>query len=93
MLQVFTTDVSIRNTAKYEVHTVIGFLNPIGECLVEIYRQITAVYGDTITQQNVSKWCHEFSEGRTDIHNDQSSIIVMSDDLLHKTEESITSDW
>jgi hypothetical protein len=26
-----------------------------------------------MNRQNVMKWCREFSEGRTDVHNEQSS--------------------
>jgi hypothetical protein len=40
---------------------------------------IVAVYGDVMNWQNVTKWCREFSEGRTDV----------SDDLLQKIEGEI----
>jgi hypothetical protein len=49
-------------------------------------KKIVAVYCDIINQQKGTKWCHEFSEGRTDVHDEQrcgrSSLI--SDDLLYK---------
>jgi hypothetical protein len=34
--------------------------------------------------QNVIKWCHEFSEGRTDVHDEQRSgrPSLISDNLL-----------
>jgi transposase len=34
--------------------------------------------------KNVTKWCHEFSEGRTDVHDEQRSgrPSLISDDLL-----------
>ena len=34
--------------------------------------------------QNVTKWCREFSEGRTDVHDEQRSgrPSLISDDLL-----------
>ena len=35
--------------------------------------QIVAVYGNVVNQQNVMKWCCEFSEGRTDVHDEQRS--------------------
>jgi hypothetical protein len=27
-----------------------------------------------MNQQNVAKWCHEFSEGRTDVQNDDDEV-------------------
>jgi hypothetical protein len=36
----------------------------------EIHKQIVAVYGNIMNQQNMTKWCCEFSEGRTDVHDD-----------------------
>jgi hypothetical protein len=47
--------------AKCEVHSVIWFLNARGKRLVEIHKQIVAVYGDVMNRQNVMKWCCEFS--------------------------------
>jgi len=32
---------------------------------VEIHKQIVAVYDNVMNRQNVTKWCREFSEGRT----------------------------
>ena len=37
----------------------------------EIHKQIVAVYGNVMNRQNVTKWCREFSEGRTDVHDEQ----------------------
>jgi hypothetical protein len=48
------------------VRSVIRFLNTKGERPAEIDKQIAAVFGDVINRQNVTKWCREFSEGRTD---------------------------
>jgi transposase len=41
--------------------------------------------------QNVTKWCREFSEGRTDVHDEQWSgrPSLISDDLLHEIEGEI----
>ena len=41
--------------------------------------------------QNVTKWCREFSEGRTDVHDEQRSgrPSLISDDLLLETEGQI----
>jgi len=40
---------------------------------VEIHKQIVAVYGNIMYQQNVTKWCRVFSEGKTDVHDEQRS--------------------
>ena len=50
----------------------------------EIHKQIVAVYGNVMNRQNVTKWCCEFSEGRTNIHDEQRSVrpSLISDDLL-----------
>jgi len=41
--------------------------------------------------QNVTKWCREFSEGRTDVHDEQRSgrQSLISDDLLQETEGEV----
>ena len=53
--------------------------------------QIVAVYGNVTKRQNVTKWCREFSEGRTDVHDEQRSgrPSLLSDDLLQETEGEI----
>jgi len=56
----------IQSPAKCEVRSVIRFFNAKGERLAEINKQIVAVYGNVMKRQNVTKWCREFSEGRTD---------------------------
>jgi len=42
-----------------------------------------------MNRQNVKKWCREFSEGRTDVHDEQRSgrPSLISDDLLQEIEE------
>jgi hypothetical protein len=44
-----------------------------------------------MNQQNMTKWCPEFSEGRTDVHDEQRSgrPSFTSDDLLQETEGEI----
>jgi hypothetical protein len=53
--------------------------------------QTVYVYGDVTNQQSVKKSCHEFFEGRTNVHDEQRSSTpsLISDDLLHKTEGEI----
>jgi transposase len=44
-----------------------------------------------MNKQNVTKWCREFSERRTDVHDEQTSgwPSLISDDLLQETEGEI----
>jgi len=44
-----------------------------------------------MNRQNVTKWCREFSEGRTDVHDEQRCGMpsLISDDLLLEIEEEI----
>jgi hypothetical protein len=81
----------IQSPAKCEVCSVIQFLNAKGECPAEIHKQLGAVDGDIMNLQNVTKWCREFSEGKTDVHDEQMSgrPSLISDDLLQKTEGEI----
>jgi len=59
----------IQSPAKCEVRPIIRFLNGKSERPVEIHKQIVAIYGNVMIRQNVTKWCREFSEGRTDVHD------------------------
>ena len=70
---------------------VIRFLNAKYESPAKIHKQIFAVYGNLIYLQNVTKSCREFSEGRTDVHDEQRSgrPSLISDDLLQETEGEI----
>ena len=81
----------IQSPTKCEVHSIIRFLNAKGECPVEIHKQIVAVCGNVMNWQNVTKWWHEFSEGRTDVHDEQRSRrpSLISDDLLQDIEGEI----
>jgi len=65
----------IQSPAKCKVHAVIQFLKAKGKPPVEIHKQIVAVYGNVMNRQNVMKWCHEFSEGRTDVHDKRRSMV------------------
>jgi hypothetical protein len=80
--------VPIQSPAKCKVCSIIWFLNAKGERPVDIYKKIVAVDGEFMNWQNVTKWCREFSEGRTDVHDKQRSsrLSMISDDLLQKTE-------
>ena len=87
----FEMPAPIQSPAKCEVRSVIRFLNAKGKRPAEIHKQIVAVYGDVMNWQNVTKWCREFSEGRTDVHDEQRSGMssLISDELLQEIEGEI----
>jgi len=58
------------------VRSVIRFLNAKGERPAEIHKQIVAVYGNVMNRQNVTKWCHEFSEGKTDVQDEVQEEVI-----------------
>jgi len=78
----------IQSPAKCEVRSVIRFLNAKGERPGEIHKQIVTVCGNVMNRLNVTKWCREFSEGRTDVNDEQRSgrPSFISDDLLQEIE-------
>ena len=63
----------IQSPAKYEVRSVLRFLNAKGERPAEIHKQIVAVYGKVLNRQTVTMWCRQFSEGRAEVHDEQRS--------------------
>ena len=73
----------IQSPEKCEVRSVIRFLNAKSERPAEIHKQIVVFYGKVINRQNVTKWCREFSEGRTNVHDEQRSgrSVLISGDL------------
>jgi hypothetical protein len=75
-----------RPAAKCEMPFVIQFLNAKCEGPAEIHKHTFAVNGNVMKRQNMTKWCREFSEGRTDVHDEQRSGIpsLISDDFLQK---------
>jgi len=73
---VFEMSAPIQSPAKCEVRSVIRFLNAKYERPAEIHKQIVAVYGNVMNGQNVTKWCCEFSEGRTDVHDEVQEEVM-----------------
>ena len=71
--EVFEMAAPIQSPTKSAVHSLIWFINAEGERPAEIHKQIVAVYCNVMNRQNVTKWCREFSEGRTDVHDEQRS--------------------
>jgi hypothetical protein len=74
---VFEMAAPIESPAKCEVRSVIRFLKTNGERPAEIHKQIVAVYGKVMNRQNVKKWCHEFSEGKTDDDDEVQEEVMM----------------
>ncbi|GFS94463.1 hypothetical protein TNCV_2014811 [Trichonephila clavipes] len=56
-----------------------------------IFTKKLFLFGNIMNRQNVTKWCHHFSEGRTDVHDEQSTCrpSVIFDALLQRTEEAV----
>jgi len=57
----------------------------------EIHKQIVAVCRNVMNRQNVTKCCREFSEGRTEVHDEQrwGKPSLISDDILQEIEGEI----
>jgi hypothetical protein len=87
---VFEVAALIQSPRQCEVCSVIGFLISKGEHPAEIHEHIFA-YGGNMIRQNVTKWCREFSGGRTDVHDEKRSgrPSLISDDILRKIEAGI----
>ena len=66
----------IQSPAKCEVRSVIRFLKAKGERPAEIHKQIVVVHGNVMNLQNMTKWCREFSEGRTDVHDEVQEEVM-----------------
>uniref|UniRef100_A0A1Y1L879 Mos1 transposase HTH domain-containing protein n=1 Tax=Photinus pyralis TaxID=7054 RepID=A0A1Y1L879_PHOPY len=62
---------TIDSAAKCELRSVIRFLCAEGHNAAEIHRRMSKVYGDNFMSDSmVRKWCREFKEGRTDVHDE-----------------------
>ena len=72
----FETAAPIQSPAKCEVRSVIRFINAKGKRPAEIHKQIVAVYGNVMNRQNVTKWCRELSEGRTDDDDEMQEEVM-----------------
>jgi len=81
----------IQSPAECEVRSVMRFLNAKSERLAKIHKKKVDIYGNVMNRQNVTKWCREFSEGRTDVRDEKRSgrPSLISDDLLQETEGEI----
>jgi len=74
-----------------ELRSVIRFLWAKGTALIEIHREIQAVYGSNVmTVRHVRKWCREFSNCRGSVTDEQrSGHPSTSADLVPAIEETV----
>ena len=69
---------SIQSPAKCEISGVIRYLVWKVKTPVEVYNEVETAYGDqAINPTTVIKWCGEFKNGRTSVHDDQRSKRLM----------------
>jgi hypothetical protein len=73
---VFEMAAPIQTPTKCEVRSVIRFLGAKCERPAEINKQIVTVYGNVMNRQNVTKWCCEFFEGRSDVHDKMKEVVT-----------------
>lgn len=73
---------------------MIRFLNARKLRPIEIYRQITEVYGNVMNEASVRKWCIMFNDGRTNVHDEERSgrPSVVTDELKGRIERKIQED-
>jgi hypothetical protein len=75
---VFEMAAPIQSPTDCEVRSVIRFLNTNANGQRKFTNNIDEVYGNVMNRQNVTKWCCEFSEGKTDVHDEQRSCKLCS---------------
>lgn len=87
-------ELPIASTARCEIRAVIRFLNAKRVSPIDIHRQLIEVYGENcMSVQHVRKWCREFSEGRTEIHDEnRSGRPSVSDEVVEKVETILLED-
>jgi hypothetical protein len=67
-------ELPLASPARYELRSVIRFLCAKNTAPVDIHSQLCEVYGEKcMSIQHVRKWCREFKDGRTDVHDEQRS--------------------
>jgi len=83
----FDDDVEVQEEVMtwFKVQAADFYDSGIQKLVSRIHEQIVAVCGNVMNRQNLTKWCREFSEGRTDVHDEQrcGRPSLISDDLLH----------
>ena len=82
----------IENPAKYEVRAVLPFLHATKLSTAKRHRQITDMYGENVMSDSiVRQWCHEFSDFRTNIHDEDRSgrPSLVTDELEQRLDDNI----
>jgi hypothetical protein len=82
----------IENPAKCEIRLVIKLLDAKSVGPAEIYRQVCEFYGESAMSDGMARrWCRMFSEGRTNVHDDDKSDrpSLVTADLLDQVNEKI----
>jgi hypothetical protein len=61
---------------------------------MDIRSQLCEIYGEKcMSVQHMHKWCREFKDGRTDVHDEQrSGWPSVSDEMIAKVEEMMLKD-
>lgn len=86
---------SIQSPAKCEIRAVIRYLVVKGKAPVEIFNEVKTVYGAKIMNRtSVYKWCREFKNGRTSVHDDQRSgrPPIVTDERVKKIDNVVRDD-
>ncbi|KAJ8953308.1 hypothetical protein NQ318_012102 [Aromia moschata] len=86
-------ELPLRSPARCELRSVIRFLNAKKVSPIDTHHQLVEVYGEKCMDvKNVRKWCHEFSEGRENVHDEQrSGRPSLPDSLTTQIEEMVGS--
>jgi hypothetical protein len=82
----------IENSASCEIRSVIIFFNAKNVRLADIYWQVCEIYGEhAMSDGMVRRWCRMFSEGRTNVHDDDWSgrPSLVTEDMLEQVNEKI----
>ena len=76
------------------MRSVIRFSWCKGTTPIEIHRELISVYGEKCMDvKNVRKWCREFQEGRTNVHDEAGrGRPSVSDETVNKVEELLLAD-
>ncbi len=78
--------------SKDVLRGIIQFLKSDGKTPIEIHRELTRKYGQTVMSiQHVRKWCRLFDEGRTNLEDEPRSgrPSVLTDVLVQRVETFI----
>ncbi|GFU40900.1 HTH_48 domain-containing protein [Nephila pilipes] len=79
-------ELSLASRARYKLRSVTRFLCAKNTAPVDIHSQLCGVNREKcMSLQDMRKWCREFKEGCTDIHDEQrSGLPLVSDERLRK---------